>query len=67
MLMNENFVNYRHGRTGRGGRRPPQFVGQTKPVGQYSLHSRAILAFKKKKWAKSVNFVGNLVISGNFV
>ena len=33
---------YRAG--GRGGSPPPQFVGQTKPVGQYSLHSRAILA-----------------------
>ena len=29
---------------------PPQFVGQTKPVGQYSLHSRAILAYYKNKW-----------------
>ena len=40
-----------------GGRRgwqphPPQFVGQTKPVGQYSLHSRAILAYYKNKWDK---------------
>ena len=26
----------------------PQFVGQTKAVGQYSLHSRAILAYYKK-------------------
>jgi hypothetical protein len=30
----------------------PQFVGQTKPVGQYSLHSRAILAYNKNKWDK---------------
>ena len=30
---------------GRGRRQPPQFVGQTKPVGQYSLYSRAILAY----------------------
>jgi hypothetical protein len=36
---------------------PPQFVGQTKPVGQYSLHSRAILAYYKNK----INFVGNSV------
>jgi hypothetical protein len=27
-----------------------QFVGQTKAVGQYSLHSRAILAYYKKNW-----------------
>jgi hypothetical protein len=27
----------------------PQFVGQTKEVGQYSLHSRAILAYYKKE------------------
>ena len=33
-----------HGRTGRG-RGRPQFVGQTKPVRQYSLPSRAILAY----------------------
>ena len=46
-----------HGRTGRGGGgregwQPPQFVGQTTPVGQYSLHSRAILAYYKNKWDK---------------
>ena len=52
-----------------GGRRgwqpsPPQFVGQTEPVGQYSLHSRAILAYYKINGTNSVNFVGNSV---NFV
>jgi hypothetical protein len=31
---------------------PPQFVWQTKPVGQYSLHSPAILAYYKNKWDK---------------
>ena len=50
-----------------GGRQPPQFVGQTKPVGQYSLNSRAILAYHKKNGTNSVNFVGNFVISGKFV
>jgi hypothetical protein len=50
-----------------GGRQPPQFVGQTKLVGQYSLHSRAILAYKKNG-GNSVDFVGNCVIYvGNFV
>jgi hypothetical protein len=29
-----------------------QFVGQTKAVVQYSLHSRAILAYYKKNWDK---------------
>jgi hypothetical protein len=43
---------------GGGGRQPPQFVGQTKPVGQYSLYSRAILADYKKKWDKFCNFFG---------
>ena len=52
---------------GAGGRQPPQFVGQTKPVGQYSLYSRAILAYYKKNGTNSVNFVGNFVISGKFV
>jgi hypothetical protein len=37
---------------------PPQFVGQTKPVGQYSLHSRAILAYYKNKWDKFCQFCG---------
>jgi hypothetical protein len=45
---------YRAG--GRGGRQPAQFVGQTKPVGQYSLYSRAILAHYKKKWDKFCQF-----------
>jgi hypothetical protein len=44
-------------RTGGGGSSPPQFVGQTKPVGQYSLHSRAILmAYYKNKWEKFCQF-----------
>ena len=51
-----------------------QFVGQTKPVGQYSLHSWAILAYYKNKWDKfcqfcgtnSVNFVGNMLSKGIF-
>ena len=51
-----------HGRTGRGGggggRQPPKFVGQTKPVGQYSLNSRAILAYYKNKWDKFCQFCG---------
>jgi hypothetical protein len=36
-----------HGRT---------FIGQTKPVGQYSLHSWAILAYYKNKWDKFYQF-----------
>ena len=36
---------------------PPQFVGQ-KAVGQYSLHSRAILAYYKNKWDKFCQFCG---------
>jgi hypothetical protein len=36
----------------------PQFVGQTKPVGQYSLHSRAILTYYKNKWDKFCQFCG---------
>jgi hypothetical protein len=41
---------------------PPQFVGQTKPVGQYSLYSRAILAYYKKKWDKLCQFFGKFNI-----
>ena len=41
---------------------PPQFVGQTKPVGQYSLHSRAILAYYKNKWDKFCQFCGKYAI-----
>jgi hypothetical protein len=52
------------GGEGRRGWQPSQFVGQTKPIEQYSLHSWAILAYYKNKWDKSVNFVG---ISVNFV
>ena len=41
----------------------PQFVGQTKPVGQYSLHSRAILAaYYKNKWDKFRQFCGKYTI-----
>jgi hypothetical protein len=36
----------------------PQFVGQTKAVGQYSLHSRAILAYYKRNWDKLCKFCG---------
>ena len=36
----------------------PQFVGQTKAVGQYSLHSRALLAYYKKNWDKLCQFCG---------
>ena len=36
----------------------PQFVGQTKAVGQYSLHSRAIFAYYKKNWDKLCQFCG---------
>ena len=47
----------------------PQFVGQTKAVGQYSLHSRAILGYYKKNWDKYnyVNFAVNLVMYGKGV
>ena len=37
----------------------PQFVGQTKAVGQYSLHSRTILAYYKKNWDKLCPFCGH--------
>jgi hypothetical protein len=47
---------YNHGRGGQSP--PPKFVGQTKPVGQYSLHSRAILAYYKNKWNKFCHFLG---------
>ena len=33
---------------GGGGQELPQFVGQTRPVGQYLLHIWAILAYYKK-------------------
>jgi hypothetical protein len=36
----------------------PQFVGQTKAVGQYSLHGRGILAYYKKNWDKLCPFCG---------
>jgi hypothetical protein len=39
-----------------------KFVGQTKPVGQYSLHSRAILAYYKNKWDKFCQFCGKYAI-----
>jgi hypothetical protein len=45
-------------RAGGGGAAAPQFVGQTKPVGQYSLHSWAILAYYKNKWDKFCRFCG---------
>ena len=46
-------------RTGRGGAAvPAQFVGQTKPAGQYSFHTRAILAYYKNKWDKLCQFYG---------
>jgi hypothetical protein len=42
-----------------GGRQPPpQFVGQTKTVGQYSLYSRAILAYYKKKMGQILSICG---------
>jgi hypothetical protein len=50
---------------GGGGRQPPQSVGQTKPVWQYSLYSRAILAYYKKKWNKFCQFpnIGKISIT----
>jgi hypothetical protein len=39
-------------------RQPSQFVVQTKPIGQYSLHSREILAYYKNKWDKFCQFCG---------
>ena len=38
------------------------FHGQTKPVGQYSLHSRAILVYYKNKWDKFYQFCGKYAI-----
>jgi hypothetical protein len=52
---------------GGGGRQPLQFVGQTELVGQYSLYSRAILAYYKKNGTNSVNFLENFLISGKLV
>jgi hypothetical protein len=51
------------------GKKPksPQFVGQTKAVGQYSLHSRAILAYYKRTGTNYVHFVVNLVMYGKGV
>jgi hypothetical protein len=49
---------------GAEGAAAPQFVGQTKPVGQYSLHSRAYWLIIKINGTNSVNFVVNSV---NFV
>ena len=50
------------GEGGEGGGSPTQFVGQTKPVGQYSLHSRAILAYYKNKWDKFCQFCSKYAI-----
>ena len=36
----------------------PQFVAQRKADGQYSLHSRAILAYYKNNWDKLCKFCG---------
>ena len=51
----------------------PQFVGQTKSVGQYSLHSWAILTYYKNKWdkfcqfcGKFCQFCGNMLSNRNF-
>jgi hypothetical protein len=52
---------YRAGGGGEGAGSLPQFVGQTKPVGQYSLHSLAILAYYKNKWDKFCQFCGKYV------
>ena len=43
-------------------RKSPQFVGQRKAVGQYSLHSRAILAYfgVPKKFGRPKKFFGPL-------
>jgi hypothetical protein len=35
----------------------PQFVGQIKAVGQYSLHSRAIIAYYKKNWEQIMSIL----------
>jgi hypothetical protein len=51
-------------RVGAEGAAAPQFVGQTKSVGQYSFHSRANWLFIKLNGTNSVHFVGNSV---NFV
>jgi hypothetical protein len=45
----------------------PQFVGQTKAVGQYSLHSRQYWLIIKRTGTNYVNFVVNLVIYGKVV
>jgi hypothetical protein len=37
---------------------PPPVCWGKKPVGQYSLHSRAILAYYKNKWDKFCQFCG---------
>ena len=53
-----NLISQLMGVPGGAAAPPPQFVGQTKPVGQYSLHSRAILAYYKNKWNKFCQFCG---------
>jgi hypothetical protein len=57
-----------HGRTGRGGRQPPQFVGQTKAVGQYIRFTVGqYLLIIKTTGTNYVNFVVNLVMYGKCV
>ena len=61
--MLAKYSNSTHGRTGwvGGG-------GGVKPVGQYSLYSRAILAYYKKIWAKLYQFfLENFIILGKLV
>jgi hypothetical protein len=41
-------------------RQATQFFGQTKQVGQNSLHSRAKLAYYKEKWDKFCQFCEKL-------
>ena len=44
-----SLISPRIGIWDRGAAAHPQIVGQTRPVRQYSLHSRAILAYYKNK------------------
>ena len=59
-------ISTRQDRAG-GGRYPPQFVGQTKPVGQYWLIIKKNAKNSVNLGRNCVNFVGNFVISGKFV
>ena len=52
--------HYQSCQVSRFTRESPGFRAETKQVGQYSLHSRAILAYNKEKWDKFCQFCEKL-------